>query len=139
MIKRAGLTLGWLALLVPALLFGDLGELQTRETDWKFNSARSTSYDYDVVLRCLRDGNGSHIFEDYQRVSVAVPMGTSGHMPASTFHDQSGSILVVERLDGQTEVRLRTTYPITDDQKDLLGWCIENPQLTWIAPEFRSD
>ena len=99
---------------------------------------RATSWDYDIVNHCLTSGNGRHIFQDYERVSMAIGRGPPSPLDADTYLDSGGSSLVIERSNGKTEVRFKSARPVSDQQRDLLMWCTANPQLTWIAPEFRS-
>lgn len=99
---------------------------------------RSTSWDYDAVRECVKSGNGSHIFRKYERVFILARGGPPEPLDASTYIDASGSTLIIERAKGRTQVRLKSGRPLTEEQKDLLEWCILNPQLTWIPPKFRS-
>lgn len=109
----------------------DKGEIQFK---------RSTSSNYATVLNCLKTGNGSHLFYDYEKASIASPFGGSKEpLDASTYINARGSSLRIERVNGRTLVQLDSGQPLSDEQEDLLDWCIVNPEVTWIAPKFRSD
>jgi hypothetical protein len=130
LVAIAGLMLGFLVWetgwVEPS---GERGELRFR---------RFSSWDYDAVRDCVKSGKGSPIFSKYEQVFTTAPFGPPDPLDGSTYFDRSGSSLTIERRGGRTEVRLKSGRPISDEQKDLLEWCVLNPQLTWIPPEFRS-
>ncbi|MEE4207702.1 MAG: hypothetical protein V2I43_00360 [Parvularcula sp.] len=133
--KLAGATLVGIAGLVLGVLAWQAGKSSASEERDPLQLMRSTSWDYDTVRECVKSGNGSYIFQNFEQV---FSFGSYEPPDASTYQDRSGSSLVIERVSGRTEVRLKSARPLSDEQADLLNWCILNPQLTWIAPEFRS-
>ena len=116
------------------LLVWQGAENQANEVRKEIRFHQSTSWDFETVYKCIKSGNARHIFEDYKHVSVSRPSSKF----ASTLIDGQGSSLVIERLNSRTEVRLSSARQFSEEQEDLLQWCVLNPDYTWIAPEFRS-
>lgn len=139
MSKVAGTALVAIAGLMLGFLVWETGRVEPSAERAELQFKRSTSWDYDAVRECVKSGNGNHIFRDYERVFTRVAKyGAPEPLDAATYIDGSGSALIIERLGGQTEVRLKSARPLWDEQKDLLEWCVSNPQLTWIASKYRS-
>ncbi|RYD68874.1 MAG: hypothetical protein EOP84_29555, partial [Verrucomicrobiaceae bacterium] len=131
--RAAGTMLVAIAGAVLVFLALKAGKIEANRERPEIQFRRSTSWDHDAVGECVKAGNGSHIFREYEWIGNAAPYGPPEPPDASTYIDGRGSSIIIERLNGRTEVRLKSARPLSDEQKDLLEWCVTNPQLTWIA------
>ncbi|MBU0668969.1 MAG: hypothetical protein KKG32_02685 [Alphaproteobacteria bacterium] len=128
------------SLLVPFFAFA-LGFLIFKEPRFEpsldqgeIRFSGSTKFSYVLVRDCLKEGNGSQIFSGFKYVS-----NRARESNGSTYLDKSGSRLTILKNVGGTAVRFRSTRSLSDHERDLLSWCILQPEITWIPPEFRSD
>lgn len=135
--KVAGAAPVGLAGLVLCFLVWGLGKIEPGRESGELQFKHSTSSDYNAVRECVKFGSGSDVFYNYKQVFIA-PYGPAEALDASTYIDATGSSLIIQRMGGRTVVQLKSDRPLSDEQKDLLEWCLLNPQLTWIPPEIRS-
>ena len=136
--KFAGITIVGLAGLLLGFLVWETGKKDANDEQAQLRFRHSSSWSYEDVRNCVRNGNGARIFGAFDQVSVAPGRGPPGPYGASTYVDRRGSSLVIERVAGKTDVRFKSARPISVVQKDLLEWCLSNPRLTWIPARFRS-
>lgn len=87
-----------------------------------------------VVNDCLKTGNGSHILSEFK--GAREPKGNSDIGMRTLIHPD-GSRLLIIGVEDRTTVRLRSARSLSDEELDLLQWCVYNPQLTWIPREHR--
>ena len=83
------------------------------------------------VQDCLFAGKGGEVFDGLHYVPVR--MGGSNE----TYVDAGRKRLVLDVSDNHTRVAFSSDVPATFAELDILSWCVNNPDLTWIPRELR--
>ena len=104
---------------------------QTSTDEAKICFRAESSYPKSQVQDCLFTGKGGEVFDGLHYMPVR--MGGSHE----TYVDAGRKRLVLDVSDNHTRVAFSSDVPATFAELDILSWCVNNPDLTWIPRELR--
>ena len=91
-----------------------------------------SSFAIKEVKECLLESpRGNKLFPDLEPVYVRL----HNSMTQSTYLSPDSSRVIFSANPSQVVVISRSA--LSRDQTDLLEWCVENPELTWVRPSSR--
>ena len=95
-----------------------------------------SDYPQTEVRKCILEGNGNSAFSDFQAVDVGGYIS-----PPDEFNevlvDSRGSRLFIGLRGLETAVTYRSLSDPTEQQLDLLEWCIDDPTNLWLPKGIR--